>query len=200
MPPLKGEVPPRAAEGFALSLLNTPQPLPGQPPLQGGLSCPSLNANQVVFTQNIVKGVKVCQNSCMMEISQVQYERIADCFPVHRGNVAYDNLKVLNAILYVMENGCKWRRLPERFGNWHTIYMRMSRWYKSGVLDKVFERLQHERLLRMRLEAVCLDSSCVKVHPDGTGALKKGGLNLSVSPGEDGPPRFIWLPRVPIAR
>jgi len=107
----------------------------------------------------------------MMEISQVQYERIADCFPVHRGNVAYDNLKVLDAILYVMENGGKWRRLPERFGNWHTIYMRMSRWYKSGVLDKVFERLQHERLLRMRLvKVVCLDSSSVKVHPDGTGA------------------------------
>ena len=78
--------------------------------------------------KNIVKRVKVCQNSCMMEISQVQYERIADCFPVHRGNVAYDNLKVLNAILYVMENGCKWRRLPEKFGNWHTIYVRMSRW------------------------------------------------------------------------
>ena len=53
--------------------------------------------------KNIVKGVKVCQNSCMMEISQVQYERIADCFPVHRGNVAYDNLRVLNAILYVMK-------------------------------------------------------------------------------------------------
>ena len=136
----------------------------------------------------------------MMKISQVQYERIADCFPVHRGNVAYDNLKVLNAILYVMENGCKWRRLPERFGNWHTIYMRMSRWYKSGVLDRVFERLQHERLLRMRLEAVCLDSTCVKVHPDGTGALKKGDLNLSESLGEDGPPRFIWLPRVPTVR
>ena len=93
----------------------------------------------------------------------MQYERITDCFPVHRGNVAYD-------------------------------------WYKSGVLDKVFERLQHERLLRMRLEAVCLDSSCVKVHPDGTGALKKGGLNLSASLVEDGPPRFIWLPRVPIVR
>ena len=106
-----------------------------------------------------------------MEISQVQYERIADCFPVHRGNVAYDNLKVLDAILYVMENGGKWRRLPERFGNWHTIYMRMRRWYTSGVLDKVFGRLQHERLLRMRLvKVVCLDSSSVKVHPDGTGA------------------------------
>ena len=45
----------------------------------------------------------------MMEISQVQYERIADCFPVHRGNVAYDNLRVLNAILYVM----KWVQMEE---------------------------------------------------------------------------------------
>lgn len=101
----------------------------------------------------------------------MQYERVADCFPVHRGNVAYDNLKVLNAILYVMENGCKWRRLPEKFGNWHTIYMRLGRWYKSGVLDNVFERLQPGRLFRMRREAVRLGSSCVKVHPDGTGAL-----------------------------
>ena len=31
----------------------------------------------------------------------------------------------------------------------------------------------------MRLEAVCLDSTCVKVHPDGTGALKKEDLNHS---------------------
>ena len=41
-------------------------------------------------------------------------------------------------------------------------------WYKSGVLDKVFERLQHEPLLCMRLEAVCWDSSCVKAHPNLT--------------------------------
>ena len=27
----------------------------------------------------------------MIKINQVQYERIADCFPVHRGNIAYDN-------------------------------------------------------------------------------------------------------------
>ena len=58
-----------------------------------------LSLDQVVATC----GFGICQNSCMMEISQVQYERIADCFPVHRGNVAYDNLRVLNAILYVMK-------------------------------------------------------------------------------------------------
>ena len=69
----------------------------------------------------------------------------------------------------------KWRALPERYGNWHTVYMRMMRWSKAGVLDRVFERLQRQRLMRVRIEAVCLDSSIIKVHPDGTGALKKNG-------------------------
>ena len=32
------------------------------------------------------------------------------------------------------EQECKWRGLPQRFGNWHTIYTRMNRWAKSGVL------------------------------------------------------------------
>ena len=49
-----------------------------------------------------------------------------------RGNVSLSNLQVLNAILYVAEHGCKWRGLPKRFGNWHTIYTRMNRWSKTG--------------------------------------------------------------------
>jgi len=90
-----------------------------------------------------------------------------------RGNVSHSNLQVLNAILYVAEHGCKWRGLPKRFGNWHTIYTRMNRWAKSGVLGRVFGQLQHQQIIRIRIEAVSLDSTSIKLHPDGTGALKK---------------------------
>ena len=131
-----------------------------------------------------------------MEITGVQYERIAPILPVQRGNVRLSNLQVLNAILYVAEQGCKWRGLPPRFGNWHTVYTRMNRWSKNGVLDRIFEYLQREQIVRIKLEAVSMDSTIVKVHPDGTGALKKGGLNLSASPVAAGAPRFIWLPRM----
>ena len=131
-----------------------------------------------------------------MEITQAQYERIAPCLPVQRGNVSISNLQVLNAVLYVAENGCKWRGLPERFGNWHTIYTRMNRWSKNGVLDRVFERLQRERIVRIKLEAASMDSTIVNVHPDGTGASKKTDRNRSTDPVEDGPPKFIWLPRM----
>jgi transposase len=108
-----------------------------------------------------------------MEITEAQYQQIESCLPRQRGNVSLSNLQVLNAILYVTEHGCKWRGLPKRFGNWHTIYTRMSRWSKSGVMDRLFERLQQAQIIRIKIEAVSLDSTIVKVHPDGTGALKK---------------------------
>ena len=82
-------------------------------------------------------------------MTQEQYELVADCFPKQRGNVKLSNLEVLNAILYVTEHGCKWQGLPTRFGNWHTIYMRMNRWAKNGVLDRVFERLAIRTYVRL---------------------------------------------------
>jgi len=103
---------------------------------------------------------------------------------------------VVNAILYVAEHGCKWRGLPKRFGKWHTIYTRMNRWTKSGVLDRMFEELQKTQVVRIKIEAVSLDSTSIKVHPDGTGALKKTARKPSASPEADGTPRFIWLPRM----
>ena len=132
-----------------------------------------------------------------MELTQAQFARIAPLLPVQRGNVSHSNLQVLNAILYVAEHGCKWRGLPARFGNWHTIYTRMNRWSKNGVLERVFEQLQRERIVRIRLEAVSMDSTIVKVHPDGTGALKKTVPRPSADRAAAGPPSFIWSPRMP---
>ena len=75
----------------------------------------------------------------------------------------------------------------------------MSRWSKNGVLDRIFERLQRERVISIKIEALSLDSTTVKVHPDGTGALKKQDRNPSANPEVDGQPKFIWLPRQPNA-
>jgi transposase len=131
-----------------------------------------------------------------MRITEAQYRRIEASFPRQRGNVSISNLQVLNAILYVAEHGCTWRGLPGRFGNWHTIYTRMNRWAKAGVLDRVFAALQEQQIIRIKIEAMSLDSTIVKVHPDGTGALIKTAHRPSAARVEAGPPRFIWLPRM----
>ena len=135
-----------------------------------------------------------------MELTKEQYARIENSLPVQRGNVSLSNLQVLNAILYVAEQGCKWRGLPKRFGSWHTIYMRMNRWAKNGVLDSVFEQLQSEQSVRIEVEAFALDSTSVKVHPDGTGALKKTDRKPLANLAADGTPKFIWSPRMPARR
>jgi transposase len=59
-----------------------------------------------------------------MKLTENQYLRIADCLPRQRGNVSMTNLELLNALLYVVEHGCKWRGLPEQFGNGVPTHLR----------------------------------------------------------------------------
>ena len=127
-----------------------------------------------------------------MKITESQYRRIEACFPRQRGNVSFSNLEVLNAILYVAEHGCKWRGLPARFGNWHTIYTRMNRWARAGVLDRVFAALQDEQIIRIKIEALSLDSTIVKVHPDGTGGGGTGRCLLAGTPGAAATPEGVF--------
>ena len=54
-----------------------------------------------------------------MELSRDQYERIKDCLPRQRGNVRVGNFVLLNALLYTLEHGCKWRGLFVFFWAWN---------------------------------------------------------------------------------
>lgn len=47
-----------------------------------------------------------------MELTEAHYRRMEDCLPRQRGKVSHENLRVLNAILFVSEQGCKWRGCP----------------------------------------------------------------------------------------
>lgn len=101
-----------------------------------------------------------------MEITPEQFATIEHCLTRQRDNSSLSNLQVVLAILHVAEHGCKWRGLPKRFGNWPTIYTRMNRWIKDGVLDRMFEELQRAQVVRIKIEVVSLDSISIKVHTD----------------------------------
>jgi len=51
--------------------------------------------------------------------------------------------------------------------------MRMRRWTDNGVWTRVLEALQIKLNISIDVTALSLDSTSIKVHPDGTGALKK---------------------------
>ena len=56
--------------------------------------------------------------------------------------------------------------------------------------------MQTEGIIQINVEVVCLGSTSVKVHPDGTGALKKEESKRSEGRELDLPRRFIWLPHL----
>lgn len=107
-----------------------------------------------------------------MKPLKIHNKQTENLFPKQHGHVPYSNLKVLNAMLFMLENGCKWRTLPRRFGKWNSSYRRVNLWAKDSVLVQVFESLQAEKFTTFGIEALFLDSTIIKVHPDGSGALK----------------------------
>ena len=106
-----------------------------------------------------------------MELTKQQYQRIAGLLPVQRGNVTIEHRVLLNALIYRCENGCTWRALPERFGNGHTLSVRLDRWSSNGVLERVYVALRAKWLTDT--EVYSLDSTAVKVHPMRRGREKK---------------------------
>jgi transposase len=130
-----------------------------------------------------------------MNITKEQFRRILPYFPRQCGNVKTDNFMFISAILYMAENGCKWRALPEKFGKWNSVYQRFKRWTENGVIQRIFSALQAEELIAVKVEVLALDSTSCKAHPDAHGALKKRANKLSENPKAGGIPSFMWYPQ-----
>ena len=75
-----------------------------------------------------------------MKLNPEPSEKIAKYLLWQRGNMSLSNLELGNAILSVTENGCQWRALPESYGNWHTVYVRMRIAGARTAYDSVFRR------------------------------------------------------------
>ena len=110
-----------------------------------------------------------------MILTKKQFKKIKYLMPKSRKRPVVSNYRFMCALLYMIENGCKWRALPEKYGKWHTIYMRFSRWSKKGIINQIFEKLQEMNIIDNRTEVYCLDSTSIKVHPDATGVRKESG-------------------------
>ncbi|MDR2798305.1 MAG: IS5 family transposase [Treponema sp.] len=116
-----------------------------------------------------------------MELTEKQYRYIESLLPKQRGKVTIANQTLLNTLIYRCEHGGKGRNLPQTFGHWQVIYVRLNRWAQKGVLERVFNALVGEKLLLSGL--CCLDSTAVKTHPDIHGARKKRSPGLGKSRG-----------------
>lgn len=115
------------------------------------------------------------------EISDEQWENIKGLFPQNagkRGRQWKDHRTMLNGMLWVLCSGAPWRDLPERYGNWKTVYDRFRRYRIEGTFDKILGSLQlklnEEGLIDFSLWHI--DSTTVRAHKSAAGAGLKRGI------------------------
>ena len=85
------------------------------------------------------------------------------------GVTAADNRLFPEAVLWRIRTGSPWRDLPERFGNWNSVFKRFRRWAVSGVFERVFNVLSDD----FDFECVFIDGTIVSAHRKASGA--RGG-------------------------
>jgi putative transposase len=53
-----------------------------------------------------------------------------------------DIREVVNAIFYVLRNGCQWRMLPQDFPPHQTVYHSFWTWRRAGVWERIHDTLR----------------------------------------------------------
>lgn len=100
------------------------------------------------------------------EVSDELWEGIKDLFPTRGGRT--DNRLFFNAVHVVAKSGIPWRDLPPRYGKWNSVYTRFNRLSKSGLWQKIFDRVADGDFRQL-----LIDSSAVRVNHQGANGLKK---------------------------
>src|SRR3954452_25458826 len=60
---------------------------------------------------------------------------------IRRARPRLEDRRTIEAIIWRIDNGAKWRSIPAELGDWHHDYLRFRRWSISGVWDKIMAHL-----------------------------------------------------------
>jgi transposase len=104
------------------------------------------------------------------EISDEQWAVLAPLFPAPKatGRPPMDMRTTVEGIAWRFRTGAPWRDVPERFGNWNSIYQRFADWSADGTWARVLATVQGAAAARNEVAwTVSVDSSITRVHQHG---------------------------------
>ena len=109
----------------------------------------------------------------LLDAQWVELEPLVEaCRP--KGKTPPEELRrTLSAILWRLQNGAKWRAIPDDLGPWWRAAQIFRRWAQAGVWERLLELVQERGV---RLGMVFLDGTNIRAHQKAAGARRKGAL------------------------
>ena len=110
------------------------------------------------------------------DLTDAEWARLVPLLPRHprQGHRWNDHRLVIDGVFHRVRAGCPWRDLPERSGNWKTVYNRHRRWSADGTWETILNALRagcdegHGRGW-----AVAADATVVRAHQHAAGARRQ---------------------------
>jgi len=128
-------------------------------------------------------------------LTRDQYELLSDLLPAAKPGGrprSVDMWEILNAILYLLVEGVRWRALPGDFPPWPTVYTYFRTWRKDGTWVRVHDRLREwvriEQDRRAQPSEAVIDSQSVK-----SAAMVHEAVGYDVGKKITGRKRFITV-------
>ena len=109
------------------------------------------------------------------DLTGEEWDRLVPLLPGHprQGHRWNDHRTVISGILFRTRAGCPWRDLPERYGNWKTVYGRHRRWSLDGTWEQVLDALRAGCDEAEGADwAVGDDSTVIRAHQHAAGARR----------------------------
>jgi transposase len=107
------------------------------------------------------------------DLTEVEWRILKVLLPIEReagkrgrGRPPEDNRNIINGILWRLRTGAPWRDVPEKYGNWNSIYRRFRRWSACGVWESVAVALAEAMAESGHYN---IDSTTVRAHVSAAG-------------------------------
>jgi len=141
--------------------------------------------------KEVVPISRICYNEDMIiknerkkyasDLTDSQWEMIAPFFPLAGNKSKWEKRELVNAVLYLVNNGCKWRNLPHDFPPHTTVF----NFYYAEIKSELWEKLLNALVRNTREQTgrtsepsyVLIDSQSVKTTSSAQERGIDGGKN-----------------------
>ena len=90
-----------------------------------------------------MKTIKYTPTNYPSDLTDAQWEQIAHYFPYgNKGEIHKRSL--VEAVLYLVDNGIKWRAMPKDYPKWSTV----KSFYYRAVADGIWGKMMNDSLLK----------------------------------------------------